>query len=376
MFKVLTIFGTRPELIKMAPVIKELDKNQDKIKNVVCTTAQHRDMITPLLDFFNIQSDYDLNIMQENQTLEDITTNILLKLKSIICKERPDYVLVQGDTTTSMAAGLSAFYNKIKVVHVEAGLRTNDKYQPYPEEVNRKIIDSLCDLYFVHTQKAKNNLIKEGVLESKIEITGNTVIDALLNTAEKDIDLKDSSLCKIPFDDKKIILVTAHRRENFGKPLNNICDAIKDIALKYKNNVCVVYPVHPNPNVKEPVYNKLAGLENVFLIEPLNYPIFVQLMKRSFIILSDSGGIQEEAPSLNKPVLVLRKETERQEALDAGATLLAGTEKDNIVALTTKLFEEENFYVSMAKAENPYGDGKAAERIVARLINETKAGKS
>jgi len=316
MLKILTVFGTRPEVIKMAPVINEFKKYRGKIICRTCVTGQHRQMIDPLLELFGLKADYDLNIMRENQTLRHITTSVLDKMERIIKKERPDYLMVQGDTTTGMAAALAAYYQKVKITHVEAGLRTQDKYHPYPEEANRRIIDAIGDLYFAHTQWAKENLINEGVAEEKIEVTGNTVIDALLDISKRKIDFKGTELEKVPMD-KKIILVTAHRRESFGPPLINICKAIKEVASKYRSEVVFIYPVHLNPNVQKTAYSLLKETHNVFLIEPLRYEYLVHLMKKSYLILTDSGGIQEEAPSLRKPVLVLREVTERPEAVKA-----------------------------------------------------------
>jgi UDP-N-acetylglucosamine 2-epimerase (non-hydrolysing) len=367
--KILAVFGTRPEVIKMAPVIKELRKHPDEFICRVCVTAQHRQMIDSLLKLFDIKPDYDLNIMQENQTLEHITTTVLAQLGEIIKQEKPDYLVVQGDTTTAMAASLAAFYQKAKIAHVEAGLRTWNKLHPYPEEINRKIIDSVSDLCFAHTEQAKQNLLQEGIAAENIEVTGNTVIDALLGIARREFDSKGTVLENIPFNEKRIILVTAHRRENFGQPLTNICNAIKAIAMRYPD-AYIVYPVHPNPNVQKPVYSMLNGIENVLLIEPLDYEYFVQLMKRSYLILTDSGGLQEEAPSLGKPVLVLREVTERPEAVEAGTAQIVGTQPERIIEKTMKLLEDKGEYERMSKAINPYGDGKASERIVARLLKE------
>lgn len=370
MLKILTVFGTRPEVIKIAPVIKELGKHPDKFICQVCITAQHRQMIDPLLKLFSIKPDYDLNIMQENQTLEHITVTILNRLGEILEQEKPDYLVVQGDTTTSMAASLAAFYQKVKIAHIEAGLRTWDKMNPYPEEVNRKIIDSLSDLYFAHTEMAKQNLLREGISEKNIEVTGNTVIDALLETANSDSSLTKEILNTISLDGKKVILVTAHRRESFGEPLINICKAIREIALRFPSEVCIVYPVHLNPNVQAPVYSILSGIQNIFLIEPLEYLPFVQLMKKAYLILSDSGGIQEEAPSLGKPVLVLRQTTERPEAILAGTVELVGTDKKRIVESVMQLMDDKEKYGRMSKAINPYGDGTAAKKIVSRFLKE------
>jgi len=373
MTKVLTLFGTRPEVIKMAPLIKELNRHPAEFNCRVCITAQHRQMIDPLLDLFTIKPDYDLNLMQEDQTLEHITITVLTELVKIINYEEPDYLVVQGDTTTAMAGSLAAFYRKTKVAHVEAGLRTRNKHHPYPEEVNRKIIDSLSDLFFAHTEEAKQNLISEGVSESKIEVTGNTVIDALLDIAAREFDPADSVLERVPWDDdRKIILVTAHRRENFGEPLRNICAAIKELARLYISDLCFVYPIHLNPNVQKTVQSTLSHLDNVLLTEPLDYLSFVHLMKRSYLILTDSGGLQEEAPSLGKPVLVLRETTERPEGVAAGAVEVIGTKPERIVQKTVELLENHEKYQMMASVINPYGDGKTSERIVERLLREAR----
>ena len=369
MVKILTVFGTRPEVIKIAPAIKELCKHPDKFICCTCITAQHRQMVDQLLKLFEIKPNYDLNIMKENQSLEYVTVTVLAQIGEIIRKERPDYLLVQGDTTTSMAASLAAFYQKVKIIHLEAGLRTWNKLHPYPEEINRIIIDSMSDLCFAHTEQAKQNLLREGVAPDKIEVTGNTVIDSLLGIAATDIDTRNSPLENIPFN-KKIILVTAHRRENFGQPLINICNAIKEIALRYSSSVQIVYPVHPNPNVQKPVCSILKGIINVSLIEPLDYKYFVHLMRHSYLILTDSGGLQEEAPSLGKPVLVLRQVTERPEAVETGTAEVVGTQSRAIVEATVKLLENKEKYERMVQATNPYGDGKASKRIVERLLKE------
>ncbi len=372
MIKILTVFGTRPEVIKMAPVIKEIDKHFDKFICRICVTAQHRQMLDQFLKLFDIKPNYDLNIMQENQSLEYIMVTVLTQLGEIIRREKPNYLLVQGDTTTSMAASLAAFYQKVKIAHIEAGLRTWNKLQPYPEEINRKVIDAVSDLCFAHTEQAKQNLLQEGVAEERIEVTGNTVIDALLDIAVRDLDLRSTALENIPFNKKKVILVTAHRRENFGEPLTNICNAIKAIALKYPSDVHIVYPVHLNPNVQKPVYSILKGIKNVSLIKPLDYEYFMHLMKKSYLILTDSGGLQEEAPSLNKPVLVLRELTERSEVIEAGAAEVVGTQSERVIEATIELLEDKEKYQRMSKAINPYGDGKASKRIVERLLSEAE----
>lgn len=347
--KILTVFGTRPEVIKMAPVVKELKNNKDQFVYRVCITAQHRQMIDSLLALFDIHGDYDLNIMAPNQTLEHITTTILARLGEIIDLERPDWLIVQGDTTTAMAASLAAFYKKVKIAHVEAGLRTGNKNHPYPEEVNRKIIDSLGDIFFAPTNGAKHNLLREGVAEEKIEVTGNTVIDALLDIAGRGFDPKGTILENIPLNGRKLILVTAHRRENHGSPLQNICEAIREIASRYRDRVCFVYPVHLNPNVQQSVYVTLKGIDNIFLTPPLGYASFVHLMKKAYLILTDSGGLQEEAPSLGKPVLVLRETTERPEAVEAGTVAIVGTRREDIVARTVELLENPEVYERMSK---------------------------
>lgn len=369
MIRILSVFGTRPEAIKMAPVIKELGKHPGEFVCRVCVTAQHRQMIDPLLKLFDIKPNYDLNIMVENQSLEHITINVLQELCKIFKQEEPDYLVVQGDTTTAMAASLSAFYQKVRIAHVEAGLRTWKKMHPYPEEINRKVIDAVSDLLFVHTEEAKQNLLREGIADESIEVTGNTVIDALLDIAGREFNLKESVLKNIPFDERKVLLVTAHRRENFGQPLINICNAIREIAIRH-SDVCIVYPVHLNPNVKEPVYSILGDQRNVILTKPLNYECFLYLMKRSYFILTDSGGLQEEAPTFGKPVLVLREVTERPEAVEAGISEVVGTGAEKIIQRTARLLQDEREYRKMSMALNPYGDGKSSQKIVARLLKE------
>lgn len=369
---VLCVFGTRPEVIKMAPVVKELKKYPAQIDCKVCITGQHREMIDSLLGLFDINSNYDLNLMRKNQNLEHITTTVLHEVGQIIDKEQTDCLLVQGDTTTGMAASLAAFYKKIKIGHIEAGLRTWNKYHPYPEDVNRKIIDSLSDVYFVHTNKARENLLNEGVDPKNIEVTGNTVIDALLEMVNKDLNGKDDIVERLSLKGRKIILMTAHRRENIGDPIKNICMAVRKIADKYKNEVSIVYPVHLNPNIKVAVHSIIGETDNIKLIEPLEYHEFVHAMKQSYLILTDSGGLQEEAPSLGKPVLVLRETTERPEGVDAGCVEVIGTEVNNIVNSVSQLIDNSQKYEQMSKSANPYGDGKAAERIVARLLSDSK----
>lgn len=350
----------------MAPVVKELRKYPGQITNIVCVTAQHRQMLDQVLSLFGIKPDYDLNLMRPSQTLAQITATALTELDAVLDREKPDWVLTQGDTTTAMVGALAAFYHRIKVGHVEAGLRTWDKHQPFPEEINRKIADAVCDLHFAPTVQSRDNLLREGVNESSVAVTGNTVIDALLDVAEHDYDWSSSELSAVPRD-KRLILVTAHRRENFGLPLKQICKALKEIATRFAD-VHLVYPVHLNPNVQQVVQAELRGTANITLLEPLDYLPLVQLMKASTIVLTDSGGLQEEAPGLGKPVLVLREVTERPEGVEAGTVKLVGTDRDRIVRETARLLEDADEYERMSRAVNPYGDGHASERIVERLL--------
>jgi len=368
MIKVLTVLGTRPEAIKLAPVIKELERHSDKFISRVCITAQHREMLDPFLQLFEIKPDWDLNIMKPNQSLFDVTISALTKLKPILKTESPDIVLVQGDTTTAFVAALAAFYLKIEIGHVEAGLRTTDKYNPFPEEINRRLISHLTDFHFAPTQRAKANLLAEGIDEDSVFVTGNTVIDALFMILER--TKGQNFLADLPLQpDKKLILVTAHRRESFGDGLINICQALIEIIRRVPN-VEVVYPVHLNPNVRSTVEKYLTGIDRIHLIEPLDYVSFVHLMDQAYLILTDSGGIQEEAPSLGKPVLVLRKVSERPEAIEAGAAKVVGTDAKSIVEETLLLLEDEREYSKMANASNPFGDGHAAERIVKIILEE------
>lgn len=361
--KVLTVFGTRPEAIKMAPLVLELDKHKDVFENIVCVTAQHRQMLDQVLELFKIKPDYDLNLMQPNQNLWSLTSKVLLEMKNVYEDAKPDVVLVHGDTTTSMAASLSAFYAQIPVGHVEAGLRTFDKYYPFPEEINRVFADSVSTYHFAPTDTSVENLIKSNIDKTHIYKTGNTVIDALLYTVDNHkIDLGYLNLDK----NLKTILLTSHRRENFGEPIKNICYAIKELVQKNKD-IEVVYPVHLNPNVRKPVFEILEGVQRVKLIEPLEYAPFASLMKEAYIILTDSGGVQEEAPALGKPVLVLRSTTERPEAVEYGTVKLVGTNKDNIIQNVQKLLDDKNEYQKMKEAINPYGDGLASKRIVGVL---------
>ncbi len=366
--KVMVVFGTRPEAIKMATLVHEL-KNHDEIETITCVTAQHRQMLDQVLDLFEIVPDYDLDIMKENQSISEITANVLIGIEDVLKKEEPDVVLVHGDTSTTFTAALASFYQKIKVGHVEAGLRTYDKYSPYPEEMNRVLTGRLADIHFAPTETNRQNLLKEGIPDEKIYITGNTVIDSLLQVAEKPYDFENEVLKNLDFENKKIITVTCHRRENLGENMENIFSAIRRLAEEF-DDVEIVYPMHMNPKVREIANRILKGMDRVHLIEPLQYQPFVNLMAKSYFIITDSGGMQEEAPSLGKPVLVVRKETERPEAVDAGTVKLAGIEKDAIYSMAKELIVDKNAYEKMSKAVNPYGDGNACSKIVGVLKAE------
>lgn len=383
MKKVLLVFGTRPEAIKMAPLVKELQKQKERIETVVCVTGQHREMLDQVLEIFDIKPDYDLNIMKRGQDLYDVTARVLTGMSEVLKEINPDIVLVHGDTTTSTAAALAAFYQQIPVGHVEAGLRTHNIYSPWPEEMNRLLTGRLATYHFSPTPLSRNNLIKESINDRNIIVTGNTVIDALYwvvdkikNNKELDNEL-ESVLSKAGYDvnrldnGKKLVLITGHRRENFGDGFINMCTAIKDLTVKYPN-VDFVYPMHLNPNVRKPIHEvfgeDLSGLKNMFFIEPLEYLSFVYLMEKSSIVLTDSGGIQEEAPGLGKPVLVMRDTTERPEALDAGTVKLVGTDYNKIVNEVSSLIDDKTAYEKMSKAVNPYGDGLACRRIVNALL--------
>lgn len=363
--KVLTVFGTRPEAIKMAPVVKALAADPT-FDAKVCVTAQHRQMLDQVLDLFAIRPDFDLNLMKPGQDLSDITSNVLLGMREVYKAWQPDIVLVHGDTTTTLAASLSAYYAKVRVGHVEAGLRTHNKYAPWPEEMNRNITGRLADVHFAPTEKARANLLAEGVANTGIHVTGNTVIDALLDVVKRlheDATLRSQFETRFDFIDptKRLILVTGHRRENFGPGFDAICHAL--VTLARRGDVQIVYPVHLNPNVQEPVKRILANVPNVILLEPLDYLPFVYLMDRSTLLITDSGGVQEEAPSLGKPVLVMRDTTERPEAVQAGTVKLVGTDRTAIVREANRLLDDAAAYSAMARAHNPYGDGKAAARI-------------
>ncbi len=365
--KVLTVFGTRPEAIKMAPLVEMLNADAE-IDSVLCVTAQHREMLDQVLALFKLTPDYDLNIMKPNQTIGMITANVLTGLDDVLKKEKPDIILVHGDTTTTFVSALAAFYNQIPVGHVEAGLRTGDKYSPYPEEMNRILTGHIADIHFAPTTRNRDNLLREGIAEDTIHITGNTVIDALLRVAGKPYEFEDEVLKNTDFENKRVITVTCHRRENLGENMEQIFGAIRMIADEF-DDVEIIYPVHLNPKVRETAKKILSGADNVKLIAPLQYQPFVNLMARSHFIITDSGGMQEEAPSLGKPVLVVRKETERPEAVAAGTVKLAGVEKKTIYELAKRLLTDNAFYDEMAHAVNPYGDGKACERIIKILKN-------
>ena len=391
MKKLLIVFGTRPEAIKMAPLVKEFRKYPKNFDVKICVTGQHRRMLDQVLDVFNIHPDYDLNIMAPNQDLYDITSKVLLGMRDVLKEFQPEIVFVHGDTTTSMTTAIAAFYQQIKVAHVEAGLRTYNLYSPWPEEMNRQLTDRLCDYCFAPTETSRKNLLQEKIEASKIFITGNTVIDALLwvvNKINNDKHLRQtlrqqlkeagyslsgfSTLNNSQFSifNSQLLLVTGHRRENFGEGFLNICQALKTIALT-NPNIDIVYPVHLNPNVQKPVYELLADIPNIYLISPMDYLPFVYLMQQSYLILTDSGGVQEEAPSLGKPVLVMRNTTERPEAVEAGTVKLVGTDTEMIVESVNLLLKDRQAYNRMAQAHNPYGDGKACERIVERLLQAT-----
>ena len=374
MKKILLVFGTRPEAIKMAPLVKALQKDTEHFETRVCVTAQHRQMLDQVLEVFGITPEYDLNIMAPNQDLYDITAKVLLGLREVLKDFRPDTVLVHGDTTTSMAASLAAFYMQIPVGHVEAGLRTYNMLSPWPEEMNRQVTDRICTYYFAPTEQSRANLLQENIDAKKIFITGNTVIDALLMAVDiisttagvKEKKAKELQEKGYTVSDREYILVTGHRRENFGDGFLHICKAIKELAALHPE-MDIVYPVHLNPNVQKPVYELLSGLSNVYLISPLDYLPFIYAMQHSTLLLTDSGGVQEEAPSLGKPVLVMRDTTERPEAVEAGTVKLVGTDAEAIVSNVTALLQDKEMYKRMSETHNPYGDGQACERIIAAL---------
>lgn len=375
--KILTVFGTRPEAIKMAPVVNAL-ANDDRFESKVCVTAQHREMLDQVLTLFNITPDFDLNIMKKEQDITETMCSVLQGLKAVLLSFKPDYVLVHGDTSTTISATLAAYYQQIKVAHVEAGLRTKNIYSPWPEEGNRKLIAAIADLHFAPTEVSKQNLLKENIAEEKIFVTGNTVIDALFEVVLKlknDQQLATQLAEQFQFlnINKQVVLITGHRRENFGNGFERICEAIVKLAKKHPD-VEFVYPLHLNPNVREPVNRLLVGMDNIFIIEPLNYLQFVYLMNRSKVLLTDSGGIQEEAPSLGKPVLVMRDTTERPEAIEAGTVKLVGTDVNTIVNEVSDLLNDEASYEKMSFAHNPYGNGMAVKHILNALFNSQLEG--
>jgi UDP-N-acetylglucosamine 2-epimerase (non-hydrolysing) len=368
MLTVLNVFGTRPEAIKMAPVIMELGKHSNRVRSVICSVAQHREMLDQVLSIFQIEPTYDLNLMQPDQSLSRLTANLFAGLEPVVCEVKPDWILAQGDTTTVFVAAMVAFYRGIAFGHVEAGLRTGDRARPFPEEINRRLADLVATAYFAPTENARQALLREGCFESDIYVTGNTVVDALKDAASRGYDWKSGPLSQLPLD-KRLVLITAHRRESFGDPFRELCLAIRDLSCTFAGDgVHFIYPVHLNPNVRQPVREILSGLANVSLIEPLDYLSLVHLMKHSTLILTDSGGIQEEAPTLRVPVLVMRDTTERPEGVEVGVVRLVGTERSRIIGETEKLLRDPAAHAAMATGASPYGDGQAAKRIVSILL--------
>lgn len=368
--KVLCVFGTRPEAIKMAPVVRELQRRDGRLRARVCVTGQHREMLDQVLTLFGIVPDHDLKVMRSHQSLSGTSAAILTGLDPVLAQEQPDWLVVQGDTSTAMAAALAGFYHGVKVAHVEAGLRTGDNHQPFPEEINRKIVDTLCDLHFAPTQLARRNLLSEGVSKDHIVVTGNTSIDALHWASQmSEAAAEDPGI--VVSGRARVVLVTAHRHESFGSPLEGICVALRRIAERYHDDAQIVFPVHLNPEVQQPVQRLLGGIRGISLVPPLDYLHFVRLLKRAYLVLTDSGGIQEEAPALGKPILVLRNVTERPEGVDAGTARVVGTDPDRIVSETITLLEDRSAYEAMARAVNPYGDGWAADRIVKALTGDS-----
>jgi len=383
MLKVMTVFGTRPEAIKMSPVLRELEKHAEQVQSVICTTGQHRQLLRQVLELLEIKPDIELDLMEENQTLARLSMNVMRALDGVFAAEKPDIVLVQGDTTTAFIAALVGYYHGIRIGHVEAGLRTGEKYSPFPEEFNRRSISILADYNFAPTENARRNLLRENVPDESIHLTGNTVIDALFMVLKRIGDAGDrlrplasEFYATVPSaDDRKMILVTGHRRENFGEGLRNICAALKKLA-DHNPDIEIIYPVHLNPNVLLPVGEALGNQPNVQLISPVDYFIFVHLLNQCYFVLTDSGGVQEEAPSLGKPVLVMRDTTERPEGVEAGTAQLVGTDSERIFTEAQKLLDDEDAYDKMSRAANPYGDGRASERIVRILLRETGNARS
>ena len=371
LIRVMTVFGTRPEAIKLAPVIQQLEKNP-RFKSIVVVTAQHRKMLDQVLNLFKIKPDRDLDLMRDNQDLASLTASIFTHLDPVLEEFKPDWLLVQGDTTTVMATTLVAYYRRIKVGHVEAGLRTGDKWQPFPEEINRRVASVIADLHFAPTEWARNNLLREGIADNLIKVTGNTIIDALTQITTFPVPEEIEDLLEkkgILSREKQLVVITAHRRENFGTPIKNICAALHSLADRYQNRIEIIYPVHLNPNINKPVHDILTNIPNITLLPPLEYLSLVHLLKHAHLILTDSGGIQEEATGLGIPCLVLREVTERPEGIDAGVLKLVGTETDTILDEAAHLLDDQSAYQAMAHAANPYGDGNAAIKIVERLLN-------
>ena len=375
--RVIVIFGTRPEAVKMAPVIKALQNNSDRIDTCICVTAQHRQMLDQVLDAFDFTPDIDLDLMQPNQTLSELTARIFTALDPVLTEQHPDWLLIQGDTTTVMAAAILGYYKQVKIGHVEAGLRTHDKWQPFPEEINRRIAGVVADLHFAPTENNRHNLLREGIPDEIIKVTGNPAIDALHIISQKPAPREVARLLdelEVASGKRRLVVVTAHRRENFGAPIRDICQALRRLAETYPDDLALVYPVHLNPNIQEPVYQTLSGISNIKLLPPIDYLPLVHLMKHATLILTDSGGIQEEAPSLGVPTLVLRERTERQEGVAAGTLKLVGTDADAIFTSARTLLDDLEAHAAMAGAVNPYGDGHAAERIVAALQDAQPPG--
>ncbi len=370
--RVFSVFGTRPEAVKMAPVVARLAATPE-VESLVCVTAQHREMLDQVLDLFDIRPDFDLDIMRPDQSPAEVTAAVFTRLDPVLREVRPDWVLIQGDTTTVMATALLAYYHRVRVGHVEAGLRTGDKWQPFPEEINRRVAGVVADLHFAPTERARQNLLREGMAQEAILVTGNPVIDALQAIVRRPFDLSRGPLAGVPWE-RRVVLLTAHRREHFGAPLERVFQAVRCLAERYADDIHVVYPVHPNPNVHGPAERLLGGVPNISLVPPLDYLPMVHLMQRAYLILTDSGGIQEEAPAVATPVLVLREVTERPEALEAGTARLVGTDPERILAEASRLLEDPQAHQAMARAVNPFGDGRASERIVAALLERARVG--
>jgi len=370
--KVLVVVGTRPEVIKMGPVVRALSENSHSVSFKVCVTSQHREMAEEALRIFDIHPDYDLNVMTGDQTPTQVAAAVLERIEPVLRSEEPDWVLVQGDTTSVTAASLAAFYSRVRVGHVEAGLRTHNRRHPFPEEVHRRIVCTTADLHFAPTARARRELLREGIAENDIVLTGNPIVDAVQWVASMRFDREGLPACCCERSRRKMLLVTAHRRENFGEPLENICKALRDIATRYRDEIVIVYPVHMNPNVCGPVHRILGDLSNVRLTQPLNYIAFINLLRESYLVLTDSGGVQEEAPSFGIPILVLRDVTERPENVEAGTARLVGSDRERIVSNVRRLIENPDEYSAMSRATNPYGDGKAAKRIVNALLERAQ----